>query len=78
MNSRRFYCNFPNSRHLDIAAVLNMLKLHCDFGAVFFTKKIALKIAVNIARVNAPLEMVELISRFIGESLSELLGNYDS
>ena len=53
--SRRFYCNFPNSRHRDIAAVLNMFKFHRDIGAIVFAEKIAPKIAVSIARVNGPL-----------------------
>ena len=42
-------------RHRDIADDLNMFKFHRDIGATFFAKKIALKIAVYIARVNGPL-----------------------
>ena len=48
MNSRRFYCDFANSRHRDIANVLNKFKLHRDIGAAFFAEKIAPEIAVNI------------------------------
>ena len=47
-NSRRFYCDFANSRHRDIANVLNKFKLHRDIGAAFFAEKIAPEIAVNI------------------------------
>ena len=53
-NSRRFYCNLVNSRHRDIADILNMFKSPCDIGAIFFAKKIAPIIAVNFARVNGP------------------------
>ena len=51
VNSRRFYCDFENSPHSDTADVkLNMLKHHYDIGAIFFTEKIAPKIAVNTTR----------------------------
>ena len=57
MNSRRFYCDFANSHHRDIADVLNMFKFHRDIGGIFFAtgKKIAPKNIVNIVHVNGPL-----------------------
>ena len=55
-NSQQFYSDFGNSRHCNIADVLNMFKFHRDIGTTFVAETSASKIAVNvnIVRVKGP------------------------